>query len=155
MLYFAYGSNMNSARMAKRVPCAVCKGTATLYGWRLRERLYADIERADGERVDGVLWEIGERGLEALDRYEGYPTVYDGGLANVWKRGAKRPVKAYVYYMTEHARAARARLPFPDDYRLICAEGAYEHGLSQTPWLRGGKIRAKYKNTPLTRTAKK
>lgn len=134
MLYFAYGSNMNAARMAKRVPCAICKGTATLYGWRLCERLYADIERADGERVDGVLWEIVARGLETLDRYEGYPDVYTGGLCKVWKRGAKRPIEAYVYYMTEHARAARARLPYPEEYRLICAEGAVDHGISPKPW---------------------
>ena len=52
-LYFAYGSNMNGARMRSRVPTARHVGTATLFGWRLAERLYTDIERrrSEGERL--------------------------------------------------------------------------------------------------------
>ena len=42
-LYFAYGSNMNPARMAKRCPGAIDLGGAVLRNHRVVERLYADI----------------------------------------------------------------------------------------------------------------
>ena len=44
--YFAYGSNMNPDRIRERIPQARLVGKATIKGWRLVERLYADIERA-------------------------------------------------------------------------------------------------------------
>ena len=53
--YFAYGSNMNPDRIRERIPNARVVGRATIRGWRLVERLYADIERAKGGRVEGVL----------------------------------------------------------------------------------------------------
>ena len=43
-LYFAYGSNMNPSRMAKRCPGAIALGGAVLLNHRLAERLYADID---------------------------------------------------------------------------------------------------------------
>ena len=47
-LYFAYGSNMNPARMAKRCPGAIALGGAVLLNHRLAERLYADIDFVSG-----------------------------------------------------------------------------------------------------------
>ena len=43
-LYFAYGSNLNIAQMRKRCPGAKPFSPAVLHGWKLVERLYADIE---------------------------------------------------------------------------------------------------------------
>ena len=51
-LYFAYGSNMNPERIRQRIPDARPVGRATLKGWRLVERLYADIERHPLGRVE-------------------------------------------------------------------------------------------------------
>ena len=44
--YFAYGSNMNPVRIRERIPQARLVGKAIIKGWRLVERLYADIECA-------------------------------------------------------------------------------------------------------------
>ena len=51
-LYFAYGSNLNIAQMRKRCPGAKPFSPAVLHGWKLVERLYADIEE------DGVTFEV-------------------------------------------------------------------------------------------------
>ena len=88
-LYFAYGSNMNPARMAKRCPGAIALGGAVLLNHRLAERLYADIDFVSGATVEGVLYLISEANLARLDSFEGYPKVYrrlwlevefDGGI---------------------------------------------------------------------------
>ena len=50
-LYFAYGSNMNPEQIRRRIPEARAVGRATLRGWKVVERLYADIERSRGSRV--------------------------------------------------------------------------------------------------------
>ena len=76
-LYFAYGSNMNPERIRQRIPEARPVGRATLRGWRIVERLYADIEKARGGRVEGVLYLVTRTELHRLDLCEGYPTVYN------------------------------------------------------------------------------
>lgn len=73
-LYFAYGSNLNPERIRQRIPDARPVGRATLKGWRLVERLYADIEKSRGSRVEGVLYLVTTTELHRLDAYEGYPT---------------------------------------------------------------------------------
>ena len=75
-LYFAYGSNMNPARMAKRCPGAIDLGGAVLRNHRVVERLYADIDFEEGAEMQGVLYVITEEHLRKLDRFEGYPSVY-------------------------------------------------------------------------------
>lgn len=76
ILYLAYGSNMEPVRMQKRCPGARALGAARLPNYRLTERLYADIDFAEGESVDGVLYLITDRHLRSLDAYEGYPKIY-------------------------------------------------------------------------------
>ena len=75
-LYFAYGSNLNPEQIRRRIPEARAVGRATLRGWKLVERLYADIERSRGSRVEGVLYLVTKTELHRLDLYEGYPSVY-------------------------------------------------------------------------------
>ena len=70
-LYFAYGSNMNPARMTKRCPGAIDLGGAVLRNHRVVERLYADIDFAEGAEMQGVLYVITEEHLRKLDRFEG------------------------------------------------------------------------------------
>ena len=57
-LYFAYGSNLWWPRMRQRCQTARAWGGATLDGYRLVERLYADIERRTGSHVQGVLYSV-------------------------------------------------------------------------------------------------
>ncbi len=63
--------------MQWRCPNAVPLGVFTLQGYKLVFRFYADIIPVSGQSVKGGLWEISEQDEKALDRYEGYPTLYE------------------------------------------------------------------------------
>ena len=126
--YFAYGSNMNPDRIRERIPQARLVGKATIKGWRLRERLYADIERARGGQVEGVLYLVTDSEVHRLDAYEGYPSVYGCVQVNAWL-DAKHKVYAFTYVMTEAARKEREGKEYPRAYRLLCSAGAHWHGV--------------------------
>jgi len=116
-LYFAYGSNMNPERIRQRIPDARPVGRATLRGWRLVERLYADIERSRGGRVEGVLYLVTRTELHRLDAYEGYPKVYDCVRVVVHaelmgNRATRYRVPAFTYAMTERTRRERDGKPY-------------------------------------------
>ena len=76
MKYFAYGMNTNLTQMAARCPGAVCLGPAWIDNYALVFRYFADIEPEVDSYCDGVLWEITEDNLMALDALEGYPYHY-------------------------------------------------------------------------------
>ena len=133
-LYFAYGSNLNPERMRRRIPDARPVGRATLRGWRLVERLYADIEKARGGRVEGVLYLVTPTELRRLDAYEGYPNIYNCVKVIVHaelmgNRMTRYRVPAFTYAMTPSTRKERNGKPYPDDYRIVCATGARYWGL--------------------------
>jgi len=68
--------NTNLNEMATRCPGAVCLGPAWITDYALVFRHFADIEPEAGNWCDGVLWEITDDNLQALDRLEGYPYHY-------------------------------------------------------------------------------
>ncbi|MBN2056456.1 gamma-glutamylcyclotransferase, partial [bacterium] len=74
--YFAYGSNMNTARMAQRCPGARCLDRGLLEGWRFTicHRGVATLVPDERTAVEGVIWLIGPDHEQALDRYEGVAT---------------------------------------------------------------------------------
>jgi gamma-glutamylcyclotransferase (GGCT)/AIG2-like uncharacterized protein YtfP len=74
--YFAYGMNTNLTQMAARCPGAVCLGPAWIDNYALVFRHFADIEPEADSYCDGVLWEITDDNLVALDALEGYPYHY-------------------------------------------------------------------------------
>ena len=76
MKYFAYGMNTNLTQMSARCPGAVCLGPAWIDNYALVFRHFADIEPEVDSYCDGVLWEITEDNLRALDQLEGYPYHY-------------------------------------------------------------------------------
>ena len=76
MKYFAYGMNTNLDQMAARCPGAVCLGPAWIDNYALVFRHFADIEPEVDSYCDGVLWEITDNNLVALDVLEGYPYHY-------------------------------------------------------------------------------
>ena len=101
MKYFAYGMNTNLDQMAARCPGAVCLGPAWIEGYALVFRHFADIEPAAGDWCDGVLWEITDDHLVALDRLEGYPYHYTRFTVVVHTdRGSDT---ALVYQMTDQS----------------------------------------------------
>ncbi|MDE0084875.1 MAG: gamma-glutamylcyclotransferase [Candidatus Poribacteria bacterium] len=77
MKYFAYGSNLNIRHMQWRCQNAVPLGAYTLQGYQLIFRYYADLIPAQDNSVKGGLWEISEEDERLLDRYEGYPSLYE------------------------------------------------------------------------------
>ena len=123
--YFAYGSNMLATQARRRVPAAKAVGTAILAGWRVVERLTADIERAEGCRTYGVLFELREEDLATMDRFEGAPKVYRRKTVRVNFKG--RLVRAVTYVMTKATVAKRGGKPYKEDYRKRCSDGARTH----------------------------
>lgn len=128
VFYFAYGSNMNPDRIRHRIPEARAVGRAYVKGWKLKERLYADIDRARGGRVWGVLYLITVSELHRLDAYEGFPSVYESFEVECYLDETHK-VKAVTYSMTKRTKEEREGLKYPNDYRLICSAGASFHGV--------------------------
>lgn len=126
--YFAYGSNMNPDRIRERIPQARLVGTAFILGWRLKERLYADIERCAFARVCGILYLLTQTEILHLDAYEGYPRTY-GCVELDAMIDPEHKVPAFTYVLTEAARREREGRKYPEPYRLICSAGAQWHGV--------------------------
>lgn len=100
-LYLAYGSNMNLEQMARRCPTAWVLGPAELEGFRLTFRgphggAVANIEPDVVGTVPVLLWEIQRADEVALDRYEGFPTLYRKQMVSIRFNGRQRKVMAYV-----------------------------------------------------------
>ena len=125
ILYFAYGSNMHPARMARRCPGAIPVGVGILRNHRLTERLYADIDFKEGAEVHGVLYLISERNLRSLDAREGYPKVYRRIWLDVEFQGDT--YLAVTYEMSAATKAVRSGRKYPEEYRKLCSEGARFH----------------------------
>jgi len=77
-LYFAFGANLNPHGMKERCPNAEFVCTHFLYGRRLvfREGLADTVEDLESF-VPGVLWKVTPQCVKALDRFEGYPDLYN------------------------------------------------------------------------------
>ncbi len=121
-LYFAYGSNLDLARMHGRCPTAHVVGPARLEGFELRfsghsRRWHAGtatIVPACGE-VLGLLDDLDEDALRCLDATEGVPKVYSRTRYEViTDRGDV--VEAEVYVLPA---SRKANPPDPDYVRLV------------------------------------
>lgn len=129
-LYFAYGMNTHPAYM---------KGAREVAPARLRDhvltfRLYANVERWEGESVEGVLWQIDESTLVELDFREGvHRSFYDRDemTVEVLDENGERDyvTKAWVYRMRPDALLA---LDTPSySYLTTMREGYQAFGLDQ------------------------
>lgn len=134
--YFAYGSNMNPARMQARGLAVEQALAGRLAGYRLcfdkrahdhPGRAYANIRHQAGGVVEGVLYRLAdEHELLKLDVYEGTPIFYSRErmpidtqhgpigawlyIANpVWRSEGLAPSRAYL----EHLLAGRPYLSEP------------------------------------------
>jgi gamma-glutamylcyclotransferase (GGCT)/AIG2-like uncharacterized protein YtfP len=84
MRYFAYGSNMDGRQTAETCPACQPVGHGKLEGFRLEFNVYSDrweggaanLEPDAEAHVWGVVWDISEEDLAALDTYIGHPTYY-------------------------------------------------------------------------------
>ncbi len=123
MLYFAYGMNTNPREMSTRCPGARSLGRAQLINHSFRFAQHADVEPIKGSYVDGVLWEINEDDLRALDNLEGYPYYYDRVVATVMHES--RAYHALVYRMQPGQPISEPTLGY---YNLVL-EGYRAHGV--------------------------
>ena len=134
--YLAYGSNLDVDQMLRRCPEAVQIGTASIEDYELvfrgnyRRCGVANIEPCeDGTSVPVGIWSITERDEAALDRYEGWPFLYEKQVFAVRVKG--RMVKAMAYIMTPgHKIAAPTRA-----YLNTILRGYDDFGFDTTPLL--------------------
>jgi gamma-glutamylcyclotransferase len=110
ILYFAYGSNMSSARLVSRVPSAVKVDTGILHGHRIK---FHKVGFRDGSAkcdafatgdakdfIAGVLYEISPDHRELLDREEGLGQGYELKAVRI-KSTSGQDVTAFTYYATK------------------------------------------------------
>ena len=84
-LYFAFGSNMDTGQMAARCPGAQALGLATLEAHGLvfrgpsrhRGGGVLSVDEMLGDHVRGLLYQVSDVHIEALDRFEGAPAWYE------------------------------------------------------------------------------
>jgi hypothetical protein len=97
-LYFAYGSNMQRAAMARRCSGARAVAPAVLEGHTFFVGIdgWGSVKPKPGQRVHGVLWRLTPRDIAALHAYE----LLHQGLYDVRylpaRLGSKR-VRAMIY----------------------------------------------------------
>ncbi|MCB9883762.1 MAG: gamma-glutamylcyclotransferase [Planctomycetes bacterium] len=117
LYYFAYGSNMDPARFERRVGHPRSVRRAELPNHRLRFAANVQSEGGGGavidaaveSTVDGVLFEITEEQLAAMDREEFDPSRDTAGLGlrkRVHVETAEGVVAAEVYTITDDGRHA-------------------------------------------------
>lgn len=75
-LYIAYGSNINLEQMTYRCPHSKVVGTSEIKDYELEFRGVATIVPKKGATVPVLIWELDERDLPTLNKYEGYPRLY-------------------------------------------------------------------------------
>ena len=145
MFYFAYGSNLDPDQMQQRCPGHSVVGLAELRDHRLVFPLtshdwgggVASVGVAHGSSVWGMVYELTEADLVALDRYEGFVgpenqhNVYDRESASVQLVRADdgsfaRRLRVWIYL-------ARPANPSPPSRRYLEAvvRGARHHRLPE------------------------
>lgn len=107
-LYFAYGANLDRAHMTRLCPGAKAEGLAQLDQHRvfIAAAGFASV-RSDKGIVHGVLWQVSERDLLALDGYESVPTGLYRRETRVI-RSQEANIEAAVYVASD-ARPGRPR----------------------------------------------
>jgi len=110
MYYFAYASDLSKRQMSERCPDSEPKFRAVLPNYRLIfagwSRKWrggtASIKPFQGEKVSGAVYEISERCLRMLDRYEDCPAVYSHLNVQVITEDGEA-VKAVTYIRREQS----------------------------------------------------
>ena len=133
--YFAYGSNMSSARLGARLNTRRSIGIGALVGHRLAFHL---LSASDGSAkcdachtgceedvVYGVLFRLEPGEWSVLDRYEGRGVSYERVEVEIERPEDAQPVRAYTYRALVVESGHR---PF-DWYKEHVLRGALEHRL--------------------------
>ncbi|MGB6837026.1 MAG: gamma-glutamylcyclotransferase family protein [Dehalococcoidia bacterium] len=130
-LYFAYASNMEPRHFRRLCPHGTVVGPARLPGYRLAFSRYsrqrrggsADVVPDPESEVWGVLYEVDEGDLAAMDRSEGVPAAYHREVVMVVdEAGEERQAVTYL------ANRTGEFLPHKEYLRVI-VQGAEARGL--------------------------
>ena len=76
IFYVAYGSNLNKHQMQKRCPYANPITKSYIEGYGLLFRSVATIVKEKESIMPCGIWQISRDCEKALDKYEGYPSMY-------------------------------------------------------------------------------
>lgn len=117
-LYFAYGSNLSRAAMARRCPGARAVGPAIIddHAFFVGIDGWGSVKPKRGARVYGVLWRLTPRDIAALHAYELlHQGLYDVRYLPV-RHGSKR-VRAMIYLL----RRRSVGKPKPGYVEMIAA----------------------------------
>ena len=125
--YFAYGSNLCVAQMARRCPGATNPRPATLaeHDWLINQRGVATVEPFPGTDVHGVVWQVSEADLAYLDAAEGVPVRYRRDRITVHTHDGPSDAWVYIDHRVEPGAPRPGYLE-----RIIAA--AVHHGLPRT-----------------------
>lgn len=131
MLYFAYGSNMDPVQMAERTPGGRSLGPARLDRYRLTFTRdspawgggVGHIEADPASEVWGVLWDLTEEHLAALDVYEAVELgVYTRERVTVAFDGREVEAEVYIAVKTDFKKPSKR-------YMGALIRGAEAHAL--------------------------
>jgi phage replication-related protein YjqB (UPF0714/DUF867 family) len=124
--YFAYGSNLCVRQMARRCPSATDPRPAVLtdHDWLINERGVATVEPTAGNQVHGVLWQLSDHDLAALDSAEGVPVRYRRDRLTVHTDNGPSPAWVYIDHRVTPGPPRPGYLP-------TIIDGAVHHGLPQ------------------------
>ena len=132
MYYFAYASNLNRKQVSERCPDAKPRFTATLPNFKLVFTGWsrewhggkASIKPFKGEKVMGGVYEVSEKDLRLLDKYEGYPNIYNRREVFVFPEEGEA-VKAVTYIKVEQSEETK---PSPE-YIATIQQGYRDWGI--------------------------
>ena len=132
MYYFAYASNLNKKQMLERCPDSKPRFMATLpnyklifVGWSRQWRGgVASIKPFRGERILGGVYEISDRDLRRLDKYEGYPRDYSRFDITVFDE-VGQPTQAITYIKSGQLEET----PPSKEYLAIIQQGYRDWGI--------------------------
>jgi gamma-glutamylcyclotransferase (GGCT)/AIG2-like uncharacterized protein YtfP len=128
--YFAYGSHMDSSRMARMCPSARVSGIGILFDYRfnINQGGLATLAPEAGKQVYGVLWALSDGDMLRLDEYEDVAsglysrvpvkvTLMRGAVSNafVYVAANDKPGSPSSQYL-EAIVAAATRHGFPEPY---------------------------------------
>ncbi|NGP89720.1 gamma-glutamylcyclotransferase family protein [Fodinibius halophilus] len=134
MLYFAYGSNLLTSRLKKRVPSASKLNNALLPDYSLTFNKKSkdgsgkcSIIPNAGSVVHGVIFEIDENEKYRLDRAEGLGFGYNEEEITVYV--GEKPIDTFTYIASKsHTDNSLSLYHW---YKTLVLEGAREHSLPE------------------------
>jgi hypothetical protein len=137
----AFGSNLDTAQMARRCPSARAVGSVQLPGYRLTfvghskrwGGAVATVVRDARASVPALLYELTRTDERRLDGFEGYPAVY--GKQTVHVLGSNKRRRCAFLYVLRGRRVA----PPAQDYLLTIARAYRELGFDLRPLVRAAK----------------